>query len=151
VQSDAYLTEAEGHLIATTLGITVPIHRGAVPPGFRRVENPGAGHCLIHALAQAAAARRGQEVPRAAGDADIPTARGAVADDLPRADVLALCAAAVFARFEGRPEPGLGQNMRALLNSPAVMLAAARFVPAPPAPSAPSSSGDGAKAKEGEK
>lgn len=115
----AYLTEAEGHIIAKRLRIAVRVYRGAVPEGYVAVPNDGGGNCLIHSLWQAFRASRGQD-PTLAPSGAIRDLRSHVADRLDDVTVGALCAAAVTARVYGGAEPGLGRSMRALLDMPTV-------------------------------
>jgi hypothetical protein len=128
--SNAYLNEADGHIIANTLGIGVHVFQDAVPDGFRAVDLGGGGNCLIHALVGAWAVLQGNPARGATPD-EIGRLRMAVAGGLNANDVLASAAAAVFAQMIGAGEFGLGPNMRALLGSPSIQKAKKDFKEAP--------------------
>lgn len=127
--SNAYLTEGEGHLVASSMGFSVDIQRGAVPLSWEETNNPGGGDCLIHALVAGREAAAGRP-PRNATPEEIAAARNAIADGMADDEILALCAAAVFGVFLGAPEAGLGPNMRTLLAAPSIVQARIAFKPA---------------------
>lgn len=122
--SSAYLTEAEGNLAAQHLGITVQVYEGDLPAGWARVENPGSGHCLLHALVQARAAANGLAIPAGATSGEIAALRTYIGGNLGNDIIDPLIVAAVVGRIMGVPEPGLGANMRGLLVHPSITVAA---------------------------
>jgi hypothetical protein len=125
--STAYLTEAEGAVIADEMGIAVNLFRGAQPPpGFAIVPNDGGGNCLIHSLLHARQTSMGRRRTSASA-AYVAHLRGVIADHLDAAYVLALCAAAVRGRLTGDDEVGLGPNMVALLGRPSIAQARRRI------------------------
>lgn len=121
-QSNAYLTEAEGHFAAQFFNVSVLVYQD-LPSGFQRVRNPGGGHCLIHALAQIRSWIDHHVIPDAATNDEIAVVRNNIADQLADEQIYNLCVAAVAARIQGFDEPGLGPHMRELLNSRSVFRA----------------------------
>jgi len=121
-QSNAYLTEAEGHFAAQFFNVSVRVYQD-LPSGFQRVRNPGGGHCLIHALAQIRSWIDHHVIPDAATNDEIAVVRNNIADQLADEQIYNLCVAAVAARIQGFDEPGLGPHMRELLNSRSVFRA----------------------------
>jgi hypothetical protein len=122
VQGRPYLTEAEGNIVALMLGLHVHIVQGGIPDGFRRVENPGGGDCLIHALIQIWHRMNGRHA-FPAGDDQILELREGVAVRLPNEYIEPLVTAAVGAAIAGVHEPGLGRNMLNLLSDASVTAA----------------------------
>jgi hypothetical protein len=118
--STAFMTEAEGDVVARNLGFSVQVYRN-LPPGFTRVENPGSGHCLIHALQQIYHTLSTGRVPTGATADEIMLARTHIAQNLADEYIIALSGAAVMARITGGMEPGLGPLMRDLLNDRSII------------------------------
>ncbi|MBB6729897.1 hypothetical protein [Cohnella zeiphila] len=126
-ESAAFLTEAEGHLVASRLGIQVRVYRGEAPKDFRKLDNPGGGHCLIHALVQIAKASGGHDPGSGAPPDQIAEMRSLMAARLSDEQILTLSAAAIHARMRGEDEPGLGPEMLSLLNDTSVLQASIKF------------------------
>ncbi|KAF2341833.1 eCIS core domain-containing protein [Flavobacterium tistrianum] len=112
--SSAYLTEGEGHTLATQLGIGLTILEGQVDPEeYHIIQNSGSGDCLIHTLDTARSILSGQ----LSQDIDhhdstrTKVLRGLIAQNIDDTSLETLISAAVFGN-----EPGLGPRMRSLIN-----------------------------------
>jgi len=84
---------------------------------WTQVTNDGGGNCLIHALVQAKAVSIGAQAPAGASASEIQQLRGVIATSLDADYIISLCAAAIVARVERTPEPGLGPAMQSLLST----------------------------------
>jgi hypothetical protein len=125
--SGAYLTEAEGDLMATHLGLNIGVVQN-VPEGFEVIGNPGGGNCLIHALVQAGKLIRENTLVEGATRDEIMALRQVLAERMTEDAIIPLCIAAVAGRITGMPEPGLGPEIRRLLMDRSVIAAASRFL-----------------------
>lgn len=123
LESNAYLTEGEGNLAAQRLGIIVRVFEGSLPEGYQRIENPGGGNCLLHALMQACRVHNSQEIPAGASDDEIKILREYIARNISDEVIDPLVTTAVLGQVLGFPEPGLGQNMRQLLAHSSITVA----------------------------
>ena len=125
IERGAFLTEAEGNIVANELGIQANVYT-SLPDGFQEVHNPGDGDCLLYALLQA---RDLKENPRkAVGLLESPEAldrlkreieskkyRETIARNITDDEIDLLATAAIQAAINGNPEPGLGRGMLELI------------------------------------
>ncbi|MFC4479517.1 hypothetical protein [Flavobacterium chungangensis] len=111
--SSAYLTEGEGHTLASRLGITLIILEGNINPDeYHIIQNSGRGDCLIHTLDTARSISIGQlrkniEHHDSARTKELRTLIAQNIDDI---SLETLISAAVFGN-----EPGLGPKMTSLV------------------------------------
>jgi hypothetical protein len=117
VRKGAFLTEAEGQIIANEMNIKVKVY-DQLPDGYVRESNPGGGDCLLYSLLQAKAYQEKQPLP---SDADMSRTidqekyRDIIAAQLTDEQIDNLVTAALKAEINGTPEPGLGSNVVGLL------------------------------------
>lgn len=120
--SNAFLTEGEGQIAATYLGLTLEVYSASPKGNITNIQNPGGGDCLIHALVQAFNIKAGK-APGEASAEEILAIRKHIAAELSDETIENLCIAAVTGKIVGIDEPGLGPKMRNLLRNPAIMYA----------------------------
>jgi hypothetical protein len=111
--SSAYLTEGEGHTLASQLGICLTILEGEVDPEeYHIIQNSGRGDCLIHTLDTANSIMRNQIAPNIKyhNSARPKELRTVIAQNIDPIALETLISAAVFGN-----EPGLGPKMSHLV------------------------------------
>ncbi|MEM0577634.1 eCIS core domain-containing protein [Flavobacterium polysaccharolyticum] len=111
--SNAYLTEGEGHTLASQLGICLAVLEGEVDPeGYHIIKNSGSGDCLIHTLDTAWSILQKQIESTVKNHNSKRTIelRTVIAQHIDDTALETLIAAAVFG-----DEPGLGPKMSQLV------------------------------------